>query len=305
MKKLTISLILITSCFYVMAQVKSSLEIFNIETDQRTVLWEANDHFEAPNWSPDGEFMIYNSHGRLYKIDMATKKHSQINTGFATRINNDHGISPDGTQIVISCEDVPSEKADSKNWLTSKIYLLPIQGGTPQLVTEKAPSFWHGWSPDGQTLIYTARRNDDFDIYAIDVNGGEEIRLTDDPGLDDGSEFSADGQHIYYNSMQSGKMEIWRMDADGSNKIQLTNDAFSNWFPHPSPDGRFLVYLSYLEDQGASHPPMKKVALRLTDLKNNTTRTLCTFIGGQGTINVPSWSPDSKKFAFVSYQDTQ
>lgn len=305
MKKLTISLILMTSLFNGMAQVKSSLEIFNIETDVRTVLWEANDHFEAPNWSPDGKFMIYNSHGSLYKIDISTKKISQINTGFATRINNDHGISPDGTQIVISSEDVPSEQAESMNWLTSKIYLLPIQGGTPQLVTKKAPSFWHGWSPDGQTLIYTARRNDDFDIYAIHVNGGEEIRLTDAPGLDDGSEFSADGQHIYYNSMQSGKMEIWRMNADGSEKIQLTNDDFSNWFPHPSPDGQFLVYLAYLEDQGSNHPPMKKVALRLMDLQNNTTRTLCTFTGGQGTINVPSWSPDSKKFAFVSYQDTQ
>lgn len=282
--------------------IKSKLEIYNIETHEQTVLYEENVHFEAPNWSTDGRFMLINGGGKLYRFDLATQQKTLINTGLADKLNNDHGISPDGKHLVISHYDAPNVKYEDRDFKTSRIYTLPIEGGTPKVITSKTPSFWHGWSPDGQTLIYTALRNDNFDIYVINVNGGIEIRLTDHEGLDDGSDFSSDGKHIYYNSMQSGKMEIWRMNADGSQKVQLTDDRFSNWFPHPSPDGQHMVFLSYLEDQGSSHPAMKKVALRLMNLKDQSIKTLCYLTGGQGTINVPSWSPDGKQFAFVSYE---
>jgi len=285
-----------------MTQIQSSLEIYDIEKKEREVILLENDHFEAPNWSRDGQFLIFNSHGNLYKFELITRVKKQIFTGSANQINNDHGITFDGSQIVISNNDHPEQIGYNTTGPTSRIYILPIEGGEPKLITEKAPSYWHGLSPDGQKLVYVAKRSNDFDIYEISVTGGEEKQLTSSVGLDDGPEYSYDGNHIYYNSMKSGKMEIWRMNSDGSHKTQLTNDIYSNWFPHPSPDGGELVYLSYLEDQGAAHPPMKDVALKLFDLNTREITTLCEFTGGQGTINVPSWSPDGKKFAFVSYK---
>ncbi|MDT7830168.1 transporter [Pricia sp. S334] len=274
----------------------STLEIYDIETDERRVVLKEDAHFEAPNWSADGKYFIINQNGGLFKVYWDGKK-EKLDTGFADRCNNDHGISPDGKTLAIS-HNVESGEG---GWLTSCIFTLPIEGGTPVRVTENTPSFWHGWSPDGSTLVYTAKRGEHFNIYSIPVTGGEETALTDTEGLDDGPEYSPDGKYIYYNSIRSGKMEIWRMHPDGSKPEQLTEDELSNWFPHPSPDGKHLVIISYLKDQGSAHPPMKEVALRLYNLKTGSIRTLCEFTGGQGTINVPSWSSDGKRFAFVSY----
>ena len=281
------------------SSIKSTLEFFSIETGERVVIHQEDDHFEAPNWSTTGDFLIINQNGLLYKIAVDGSSKEQIPTGFADRCNNDHGISADGTTLAISNND----RIEHKTGGTSRIYTLPIGGGTPKLVTESYPSYWHGWSPDGKHLVYTARRNGDFDIYHIGIEGGSETRLTTAPGLDDGPEYSPDGSYIYYNSMQSGKMELWRMKADGTEKEQLTNDSYSNWFPHPCPNGKYIVFISYLEDQGDRHPAMKAVALRLMTLETGEIKTLCKFIGGQGTINVPSWSPDGSKFAFVSYEE--
>ena len=304
MNKNSLALFMIFIPFFGLSQLEnvwSKLEIFNIQNGKRETIYKEFDHFEAPNWSKDGSFIILNGKGKIFRFDLTTKKKTYINTDFADKLNNDHGISPDGKKIVISHYDQPNVDYKDRDFKSSRIYTLPIEGGIPSIVTEKTPSFWHGWSPDGQTLIYTALRNDNLDIYAINVDGGKEIRLTENKGLVDGSDFSADGNFIYYNSMKSGKMEIWRMNADGSNKIQVTNDTYSNWFPHPSPNGDSIVYLAYLEDQGNAHPAMEKVALRFLNLNDNTVRTLCFLTGGQGTINVPSWSPDGEKFAFVSY----
>lgn len=277
-------------------EVVSTLEVFDIGTNERSTILKENDHFEAPNWSKDGQFFIINQKGLLFKVDLNGKK-EQINTGFADRCNNDHGISADGKTLALS----HNLEGGQDGWLTSCIFTVPIEGGTPVRVTANTPSFWHGWSPDGETLVYTARRNGVFNIYAIPTSGGEEIPLTDSKGLDDGPEYSPDGKYVYYNSMASGKMEIWRMHPDGSSKEQLTEDKYSNWFAHPSPDGKYFVFISYLEDQGSAHPPMKDVALRLYNIDSGNIETLCEFTGGQGTLNVPSWSPDGKKFAFVSY----
>ena len=275
-------------------KVESTLETIAIASFDRRVVYHTESHIEAPNWSPDGETLIYNSGGQLYRIPVQGGKPQLISTGFASRINNDHGISPDGTQLVIS---------DGTESGHSLIYTLPIEGGDPKKVTEMGPSYWHGWSPDGSTLTYCAERNGNYDVYTIPVKGGKEKRLTTAEGLDDGPEYSPDGKFIYFNSMRSGTMQIWRMKADGSAQEQLTTDDYNDWFAHPSPDGRWIVYVSFGTDVPAgSHPPNKDVMLRIMDLETKEIRVMAKLFGGQGTMNVPSWSPDSEHVAFVSYR---
>ena len=219
-----------------------------------------------------------------------------IDTGFATRINNDHGLSPDGTLLAISDQSQGDRK--------SRIYVLPAKGGEPRRVSESGPSYWHGWSPDGKTLAYCAERNGEYDVYTIPADGGEERRLTTEPGLDDGPDYSPDGKFIYFNSDRTGRMKIWRMNSDGSDPIQITNDEYNDWFPHPSPDGRWIVFLSYDKDV-EGHPANQDVMLRLIPVEGGEIRVLAKLFGGQGTINVPSWSPDSRNLAFVSYRLVQ
>jgi TolB protein len=272
---------------------ESTLETIAIASKDRRVVYRARAHFEAPNWSRDGKYFLFNQGGRMYKLPVGGKEPQLLDTGFATRCNNDHGISPDGTQLVISDQT----QADRK----SRIYVLPIGGGTPRLVTELAPSYWHGWSTDGKTLAYCAERNGNFDIYTIPVAGGEEKRLTTANGLDDGPDYSHDGQYIYFNSERTGMMQIWRMKTDGSEQQQITSDQYNNWFAHPSPDGKWLVILSYEKDV-KGHPANKDVMLRLMPVGGGEIQVLAKLFGGQGTINVPSWSPDSRNLAFVSYR---
>jgi TolB protein len=284
--------------------IRSILQTVEIQTGRIDTVFSDARHFEAPNWSRDGSYFVLNSRGRLYRLPKdGPRQLAEIPTGFATRSNNDHGISPDGRMLVISHHADEYITDPRQDWLASTLYVLPIDGSAaPTKVTTKAPSFWHGWSPDGKTLAYVGRRDGEFDIFTIPITGGDERRLTTCRGLDDGPDYSPDGRFIYYNSYCSGKMEIWRMRSDGSGAEQLTRDAFSNWFPHPSPDGRWVVYLAYLEDQRESHPFGKSVKLRLMDTRDHSVRDLTTvFFGGQGTINVPSWSPDSRRVAFVSY----
>lgn len=271
--------------------VESSLEIISPDGTERRVVYRARQHFEAPNWSRDGKYLFFNSGGRLYTIPVEGGAPTLLNTGSATRCNNDHGLSPDGRLLALSHS--PQDQ--------SLVYVAPVTGGEPRLVVERGPAYWHGWSPDGTTLAYVAERAGNFDIYTIPVEGGEETRLTDAPGLDDGPDYSADGRYIYFNSERTGTMQIWRMRADGSAQEQVTNDGYADWFPHPSPDGKWLVFLSY-DRSVKGHPPNKDVRLRIMPLAGGKPRVLTTLFGGQGTINVPSWSPDSKHFAFVSYR---
>jgi TolB protein len=274
----------------------STLETVAIASTDRRVQLCQPAHFEAPNWLPDNSAWLYNSGGLIYHLAISGGTPTQIDTGFAVRCNNDHGVTPDGKTLIIS------DQSDLEMGHQSVIYTLPIAGGIPQKITAHAPSYWHGVSPDGQTLAYCAQRNGQFDIYTIPIVGGDETRLTTTPGLDDGPEYSPDGTHIYYNSERTGKMQIWRMKTDGSEQEQVTSDEYNNWFPHLSPDGKWMAYLAYAPDV-TGHPPGKDVDLRLMDLETKQIKTLAEFWGGQGTINVNSWSPDSKQFAFVTYQN--
>jgi TolB protein len=272
-------------------QVYSTLETITIASKDRRAIFGTTNLIEAPNWSRDG-FLYFNSKGRIHRIPAAGGETQLIDTGFATRCNNDHGISPDGARLVIS---------DQSQERRSIIYTVPISGGAPQRVTKLGPSYWHGWSPDGKTLAFCGERDGEFDIYAIPANGGEEQRLTTAKGLDDGPDYSPDGQFIYFNSERSGSMQVWRMRNDGTDQEKITDDPFNNWFPHPSPDGKWLVFLSY-EKEVKGHPENKDVTLRIMPLAGGKIEVLAKLFGGQGTINVPSWSTDSKKLAFVSYQ---
>jgi TolB protein len=273
-------------------RVASTLETISIASTDRRVVYHTTDHIEAPNWSRDGESLIFNSGGSLFRIPVAGGEPVKIDTGDLHRLNNDHGLSPDGKTLVVSDQTKPGG---------SRIYTLPATGGAPNLVTELAPSYWHGYSPDGKTLAYCAQRNGEYDIYTIPVDGGEETRLTTTEGLDDGPEFSPDGKWIYFNSQRTGTMQIWRMKANGEEQTQLTTDEYNDWFAHPSPDGRQLVFVSF-EKEVEGHPANKDVLLRIMPAEGGQVRTLAKLYGGQGTINVPSWSPDGRNVAFVSYQ---
>jgi Tol biopolymer transport system component len=277
-------------------QLPSRLEVIDIESGNRNIIYETSTHIEAPNWSRDGKFLLYNSEGRLYKFDLETKRSSVLYTGVATSNNNDHGISFDGKTIAVS--NHVSENGNSH----SIIYTLPIEGGEATRITPNGPSYWHGWSPNGEWLTYCAERGGNYDVYKIPAKGGDEIRLTNAEGLDDGPEYSPDCKYIYFNSTRTGMMQIWRMKPDGSEQEQITKDDFQNWFAHPSPDGKWLIMISYLPVVPAgSHPHNQRVMLRLMPVKGGEIKTVAFLYGGQGTINVPSWSPDSKKVAFVSY----
>ena len=272
--------------------VESTLETLDIATGERQVVYRAPEHFEAPNWTRDGKYLVINKQGKLYRVSVNGGALEQIDTGALARLNNDHGFSPDGKLLAISHS--PEKR--------SLIYVLPATGGEPRLVTPEGPSYWHGWSPDGKLLAYCAQRNGEFDIYTMPVEGGAERRLTHAPGLDDGPDYTADGRYIYFNSERTGVMRIWRMAPDGSGQEQMTfDDAYADWFPHPSPDGKWVVFISF-DKSVKGHPPNKDVVLRLMPLNGGTATVIAKLFGGQGTINVPSWAPDSRRFAFVSYR---
>jgi len=285
------------------ATVDSALEIIDIASGNRRLVRYFDDKVEAPNWSRDGSFLVYNAGGLLYRIPVEGGEPKQINTGPLVKMNNDHGISPNGTQLVVSDQTQPDN--------LSRMYVLPIEGSdNPQLVAEDdfGSSYWHAWSPADGTLVYTANREEfdgDYNLFAVSDKGGEQRALTTEPGLDDGADYSPDGKHIYFNSVRSGNMHIWRIDADGGNPAQITfDDEYRDWFPHPSPDGKWLAFVSFgLDIDVSDHPPNREVVLRIMPIDGSEPpRILTRLFGGQGSFNVPAWSPDSREIAFVSYR---
>lgn len=278
----------------------SYLNTYDIETGEIRVLCRFSQVIEAPNWLKDSDAILYNAGGRMFRYDLHTGASSLLDTGLCTQCNNDHVVSPDERAIAVS-------HMSFDEGFSSRVYIVPMGGGEARLVTEQSPSFLHGWSPDGKELAYCAFRQIDgkqeVDVYTIPAEGGQERRLTAG-GFNDGPEYSPDGNTIWFNSTRSGLMQVWRMARDGSAQTQLTKNRRNNWFPHVSPDGRKVVYLSYAEDQlePAEHLPNMPVELWLMNVDGSGQRKILSLFGGQGSINVNSWAGDSRRFAFVSYE---
>ncbi|MEP3210051.1 MAG: biopolymer transporter TolR [Maribacter sp.] len=275
----------------------SNLEVMDVATGHREIVYRSSHSIQAPNWTLDGKKLIYNSKGHLYNYELADGMITPLNTGFAVNNNNDHVLTFDGALLGISHHDQDDDG-------TSALYYLPTAGDSvPTRVTKPGvgASYFHGWSPDAKKMIFTGNRNGAYNIHTVSIKNGKEKQLTDLPTLDDGPEYSPDGKHIFFNSVRTGTMQLWRMDANGKNQTQLTFDAYNNWFPHVSPDQKWIVFISFPEDiDPSSHPFYKQCMLRIMPYEGGTPRVIAHVYGGQGTINVPSWSPDSRKIAFVS-----
>ncbi len=292
--------------------VRSRISIFDLENKSVAVLYSADTLWEAPNWSPDGKYVLANSGGKLYSfaLDGGTDvRPEKLALDDAYQCNNDHGISPSGKLLAFS-----AEHGDARG---SQVFVAASTGASPRLLTANVPSYFHSWSPDGIWLAFVGQRSGNFNLFRVRVTGGEEERLTSNPAYDDGPDYTPDGQWIYFNSNRSGSWDIWRIPAEGAGPAdgkaeRVVSDAMENWFPHPSPDGKWLVFLSFPKGT-PGHDVKTNVELRMIRSRSGTTseaerkevsaiQVLASFFGGQGTINVNSWSPDSKRFAFVSYE---
>jgi Tol biopolymer transport system component len=257
------------------------------------VVWSAQAHFEAPNWSRDGKTLVFDQDGKIMTVSAAGGTPQLLNTGDATRCSGSHGLSPDGTHLAMTCTTASQPEF--------RVYIVPITGGAPHLLTENPNSWFHSWSPDGKTILFTRPDHGSLNVFAIPADGGEEHALTTGTGVSDDPDYAPDGRFIYFNSDRGGTMQIWRMHPDGTSPEQMTNDDGVNWTPHPSPDGKSVVFISY-EKGTTGHPANKPVALRILSLDDRSTHILVRLTGGSGTMNVPNWSPDGKRLAFVSYQ---
>ncbi len=281
---------------------KSRISIYNLESKSVKVVYTADQVFEAPNWSPDGKYLLTNGGGKLYRLPVGGGELQQVNLGEVDNVNNDHGISPDGKRYAVSARAGGGP---------SKVFVTTAEGKDRHLITPEGPSYYHTWSPDGRWLGFAGQRNANFDLYRVSPDGGAHVCLTSHPAYDDGPDYSPDGKWIYFNSERTGNGDIWRIPADGAgdadaNARQVTSDEMDDWFPHPSPDGKWIVFLSFPKGT-KGHPPNLNVALRRipmpgAELRPVKIETLVELFGGQGTMNVNSWSPDSSQFAFVSYE---
>jgi TolB protein len=285
----------------------SDIEIMDMATHNSRIVMRSPESLQAPNWTRDGKALIYNANGLMHRFDIASAKTAPIKTGIATNNNNDHVLSWNGKLLGLSSH---VKRPDGSNYST--IYTVPIGGSDKATLitdTDQGHSYLHGFSPDDRTMIFTGQRNaamrannpNVLNLYTIDVASKKETQLTTTPALDDGAEYAPDGKQIYFNSNRTGLMQLWRMAADGKNQVQLTFDKFNNWFPHVSPDGKKIVFISFMDDVDPyEHPFYRQVYLREMPIEGGTPKVIAYLYGGQGSFNVPSWSPDGKQIAFVS-----
>ena len=279
-----------------------SAELYVIDVRSRTAtlrLSSADLLFEAPNWSPDGRWLVVNGAGGLFRVGVDAGELEPIDLAGIAPINNDHVLSPDGRTAYVSSDD-------------GHIYAVPITGGSARRVTndngEGFHHYLHGVSPDGETLAYIGLQIDGTgvlttNVYTVPAAGGADTQITNDECPDDGAEFSPDGEWIYFNSergsIAKGHAQLFRVPVAGGEPEQLTHDERVNWFPHPSPDGASIAYISFPPGT-EGHPADLEVIVRLRD-EHGAIHDLAEVFGGQGTMNVPSWDPAGERIAIVAY----
>jgi Tol biopolymer transport system component len=287
---------------------RSRLFIYDMHDGSSHLVYTADTIWEAPNWSPDGKYLIANSGGSIYKFVLkqdGTAEPQKLALTDDYRCNNDKALSPDGTKLAFSAS-TPTSKG-------SQVFLADADGNNVKLMASVPPSYFHGWSPDNKTLAFVAQRNGSgqFDIYGMPAAGGPETQLTSNVHHDDGPDYSPDGKWIYINSDRSGKEAVWRFPATGAGpndeRAQMVvSDALEDWFPHISPDGKKMVYIGYPAGTPTHNPRNVHIELKLAEVTHDKvsapTKTLVEATGGQGTINVNSWAPDSMRFAYVTYE---
>jgi TolB protein len=287
---------------------RSKVTVYDLAARSSRTVYEADQTIEAPNWSRDGKFLLLNTGGRLYRLPMnaagePTLEKIDLGDG-GYRANNDHDYSKDGTMLAFSASSPASRQ--------SQVYLAKADGSGARLMTPAAPSYFHGWSPDGKWLALVGQRDAKFELFGVPVAGGAEERLTSKGGYDDGPEYTPDGKWIYFNSNRGGGWDIWRMPSEGAGTgdaqaEQVTNDEMEDWFPHFSPNGKWMLVFSFPKGTTNHNEKMDGVVLRLAPDPGKKPAAakfdvLTKFFGGQGTINVNSWSPDSRRFAYVVYE---
>ncbi|WP_237706711.1 TolB family protein [Kribbella flavida] len=249
---------------------------------------------EAPNWTPDGEWLVVNGDGKLFRVAVTGGELQEIPLGGVPPVNNDHVLSPDGATVYVSAEDG---------------HLYAVSAGVARRVSndrgEGFKHYLHGVSPDGRTLAYIGMdRRGITNVCTVPAAGGDDVQITDDAYAGDGAEYSADGRWIYFNSERAasvpGHAQLFRVPAAGGVPEQLTDDERVNWFPHPAPDGSAVAYVSFPPGTVGHPADVADVRIRLLTADGGI-REVATVFGGQGTMNVPSWSPDSNSFAYVAY----
>lgn len=294
---------------------RSRLFLYDLRDHSSRLLYTADTVWEAPNWSPDGTYLIANSGGAIYKLLIpnsgesgkpGTAQPEKLAIPASFRCNNDKALSPDGTRLAFSATAPPGKD--------SQVFLSDADGSNVKLLASETPSYFHGWSPDNHTLAFVAQRHGSgqYDIYRMPAAGGPEQQLTSNPHQDDGPDYSPDGRWIYINSDRSGKQAIWRFPADGAGpndaKAELVvNDTLEDWFPHIAPDGQKMVYIGYPAGTPTHNPRNVSIEIKLVTIEADkpvtiSAKTLIQATGGQGTMNVNSWAPDSLRFAYVTYE---
>jgi TolB protein len=287
---------------------RSRLFIYDLRDGASHLVYTADAIWEAPNWSPDGRYLIANSAGRIYKLLLKpdnTAEAQPLAIPVAYQCNNDKAISPDGKRIAFSAT-LPPHKG-------SQVFLADADGNHIKLLASDSPSYFHGWSPDSGTLAFVAQRHGSgqYDIYGMPSAGGTEKQLTSNIHHDDGPDYSPDNKWIYINSDRSGKEAIWRFPVDGAGHNDeraemVVNDGLEDWFPHISPDGKKMVYIGYPGGTPTHDPRTVPIELKLVAIDHGkvagSQKKLVEAIGGQGTLNVSSWAPDSMRFAYVTYE---
>jgi Tol biopolymer transport system component len=259
------------------------------ETDQTLV--------EAPNWSLDGDALYLNGHGSLWRLDLPAPDRglTAVELEHLPEVNNDHVLDPDGEHVYLSAMD-------------GHIYRGSLRGGRAERVSpdDGAWHFLHGVSPDGGRLAYVHLADmGDAGRLAILEPGRPPVHVDTGHGHLDGPEWSPDGEWIYVNTEhftdRPGHAQLARLPVDGGPMERLVTSDTVDWFPHLSPDSAYAAYISFPPGT-LGHPADLDVEVRVVATADwATPLQRYPLFGGQGTLNVNSWSPDSTRFAFVAY----